>query len=90
MSMTAYLAVFSSGLLAGMIILVIARKMSSGDSLDLLGALRRFLLKLNIAVKSEPEPDERHGENSALPLKEVDPREQNGTAGGSGRTTEPG
>lgn len=47
MSITAYLIVFTSGLFAGMLILAIARKINSGESIDIVGALRKLFARLH-------------------------------------------
>lgn len=72
MTISAYLLVFGSGLIAGMIILALARRINSGENLDLIGTLRRFLA----AIRREPEAIENADEEmSRQPA--IDPREQN-------------
>ena len=76
MSITTYLSVFGSGLAAGMLILFIARKIASGESLDIIGAVRRLFSLL--AGNFRREPAEIGGaEEGAVLSRPVDPREQN-------------
>ncbi|MEI7815617.1 MAG: GGDEF domain-containing protein [Desulfuromonadales bacterium] len=77
MSIISFFLVFCSGLLAGILILVIAQKVSSGEDADVMGAIRRLFSSLtsviglttveNIAVEGE----------KTVQYHEVDPREQN-------------
>jgi diguanylate cyclase len=77
MSITTYLAVFGSGLVAGMLILFIAYKASSGESFDLFGGIRRLLSLVAGIVRRPSDADEKPEENTAVQPLPVDPREQN-------------
>ena len=77
MSITTYLSVFGSGLAAGMLILFIARKIESGGSIDIIGALRRLFQLLAGKFRREPEEDGKPEEGGDAPCRPVDPREQN-------------
>lgn len=77
MSITAYSIVFGTGLIAGMIILFIARKIHSGENLDIIGSLGRLFLLLTGAIRGSSEVNGKPEEaRSDLPHV-VDPREQN-------------
>lgn len=76
MDISTYLAVFGSGLAAGMLILFIARKIHSGESIDFIGALGRLFALMVAAVRRTPDSaavPEANGKQTAA----VDPREQN-------------
>ena len=76
MSITTYLCVFGSGLAAGMLILFVARKIESGESLDFIGALRGLFSKLAVKLRRSEENGEQE-EGESAPPPPVDPREQN-------------
>ena len=77
MSITTYLLVFGSGLMAGMLILFIANKLSQGEGLDFIEGLRRLFSALARVVHRGPDEDERPGEGKDDSPHQVDPREQN-------------
>lgn len=74
MDITTYLTVFGSGLIAGMLILFIARRIHAGENIDIVGALGRLFVLIAAAFRRTPERDDVPGENSGHPA--VDPREQ--------------
>lgn len=76
MSITTYFLVFGSGLLAGMMILFIAQKISSGEHLDI-GGMIRGLFSLVGKLRRPSEADEELEECETEPQRVVDPREQN-------------
>lgn len=76
MSITTYLIVFGSGLLAGMLILYISHKAASGGSFDLFGGIGRLFSMVAGAVRRTPEADETAEETTVDLLPPVDPREQ--------------
>jgi diguanylate cyclase len=76
-SITTYLLVFGSGLVAGMLILFIALKISSGESFDFTGLLKGFFFRLKGSLRRSPEETEAPEESSAAVPLPVDPREQN-------------
>lgn len=76
MNLTTYLTVFGSGLIAGMLILFIARRIHSGENIDVIGALGRLFALMVAAVRRTPDSAEAPEQNSEQPA-EVDPREQN-------------
>jgi diguanylate cyclase len=76
-SITAYLLVFGSGLIAGMMILAIAQKISSGDKIDFIGTIRRSLSLLAGTFHMSSEVNETFEDNENDPPPAVDPREQN-------------
>ncbi len=79
MSISTYLLVFGSGLIAGMMILYVAQKISSGESFDIIGSIRQlFSLAARICSKRsgvEGRPEEE-GDETADQLHAVDQREQ--------------
>lgn len=77
MSIAAYLLVFGSGVMTGMMIFFIARKINSGENIDIVGALRRLFSPMAGVFSKSPEADGKPGDNGAAQLHEVDPREQN-------------
>ncbi len=78
MSITTYLSVFASGLAAGMLILFLAQKIASGESLDIVGGVRRLFSHLAGKLRREPEENgAADEEGESVPLRPVDPREQN-------------
>ncbi|MDD2367517.1 MAG: GGDEF domain-containing protein [Desulfuromonadaceae bacterium] len=77
MSITAYLIVFGSGLLAGMLILAIAQKISSGESLDFFSGFSKLFSIISRSVRKVPENQSDDEERVAEPQRGVDPREQN-------------
>ena len=77
MSITTYFQVFGSGLVAGMLILVIARKISSGEEIDIVGAIRRMFSLLPGSFRRPSEKTESREESETAPPHPVDPREQN-------------
>ena len=76
MSITTYLVVFGSGLIAGMLVIILANKLSSGDSFDLFGAIGRLLSSLTGSSRKKPEADKVQEGNKVELLPPVDPREQ--------------
>jgi diguanylate cyclase len=76
MSITTYLCVFGSGLAAGMLILFVARKIESGESLNVIGALRGMFSKLAKKIRRPAKEDVESQEDSVVPPRPVDPREQ--------------
>jgi diguanylate cyclase len=70
MSISAYLTVFGAGLISGMVILALARKVHSGESIDIIGAIRRIFSR-------SPELNGKPEENITDLPHAVDPREQN-------------
>lgn len=76
MSITLYLTVFGSGLIAGMFILFIAHKASTGGSFDLFGGIGRLFSIVAQVVRRAPDGDEKLEENSTDKPHVVDPREQ--------------
>ena len=76
LSISTYLIVFGSGLIAGMLILFITNKAVSGENFDLFGGIGRLFSTLFGADRSKSEADEtQEGYKSDL-LIPVDPREQ--------------
>lgn len=77
MTVTAYLFVFGSGLMAGMLILFFARKVYSGEGIDIVGSLGRLFLPLVGAARGVSHAiGNLTGGKGDLPYV-VDPREQN-------------
>lgn len=76
MSITTYLLVFGSGLIAGMIIVLIARKINSGENIDVVGAIRRSFSLVAGGLRRSPDTGVTSGESRDDLLHEVDPREQ--------------
>lgn len=76
MSITTYLLVFGSGLMAGMLILFVAYKLSSGEGLDIIGMLKRMFSLVAGVVRRAPDAAERPEEKKSDPPHVVDPREQ--------------
>src|SRR6185369_8298783 len=60
-----------------MMVLVIARKISSGEKIDIVGAIRRLFSQPAGALRSSPEVNGNPGESDSELLHPVDPREQN-------------
>lgn len=77
MSISTYLIVFGSGLIAGMIILAIAHQVQSGGGFDLTGALRSFFSLLAGSFRAKPEESIKPGQSKDESVHTVDPREQN-------------
>lgn len=77
MNITTYLCVFGSGLAAGMLILFVAQKIASGESLDIFGALRGLFSQIAEKLRRSPDEDEEQEEGGSTPPGPVDPREQN-------------
>jgi diguanylate cyclase len=77
MSITAYLLVFGSGLLAGMLILIVAQKISSGESLDFIGAVKRLFSRIPVFSRGQSEVNGEPAEYESDLNFPVDPREQN-------------
>lgn len=77
MTITSFLIVFGSGLIAGMITLVIAKKISSGENIDMFGGFGRlFSLMSGIMLRPlEAEGELEEGMNHSRHA--VDSREQN-------------
>lgn len=76
MTVTTYLVVFGSGLLAGILIVVMAGKISSGRGLGVSGALNR-LLRLFIGSGNGTELQNEESATAAeAPESSIDPREQ--------------
>lgn len=75
MSITTYMTVFGAGLIAGMIILFVARKIYSGENLDIIGALGRLFSLMVAAVRKSPD-EAAIPESSGDKAQSVDPREQ--------------
>lgn len=76
MSISEYLIVFGAGLVAGMIIVFIALKINSGESIGFVAALRR-VISLLPGVFHKPSASVNPGEDISEALQAVDPREQN-------------
>ena len=72
MSITAYLLVFGSGLMAGMLILFVVEKINSGGDFNLFGGIGRLFSSL----RRSPGTIEKSEEVAANPPQAVDPREQ--------------
>jgi diguanylate cyclase len=78
MNITTYLIVFGSGLIAGMLILFVAHKVSAGESSDLFGGIGRlFSLVASVVVRRSPVIEGAAKESPASEPPPVDPREQN-------------
>ena len=77
MSITTYLLVFGSGLLAGMMVLFVALKINSGDNLDILGVIKRAFSRLPGAFRRTAEATVEPEEIAPAPQPPIDPREQN-------------
>jgi len=77
MSITMYLSVFVSGLIAGMFILFIAQKVSAGEEFNFVLELRRLFSRLRGTLHHQPNSEPAHQEPSETPATVVDPREQN-------------
>jgi len=75
-SITTYMTVFGAGLIAGMIILFVARKIYSGESVDIIGALGRLFTLAVAALRRTPAAAETP-EGGNHQVQPVDPREQN-------------
>lgn len=76
MSIASYLFVFGSGLAAGMMILFVAHKIVAGESLDVIGTIRRLFSRVAGKLRRAPEEDEMPEEGGHVPTRPVDPREQ--------------
>lgn len=76
MSITTYLCVFCSGLAAGMLILFVAQKIAAGESLDIIGTIRRLFSRLAGKLRRTPDEDGVPEEDGSVPPRPVDPREQ--------------
>lgn len=76
MSITAYLLVFGSGLIAGMMILFVVGKINSGEEFNLFGGVGRLFSLLPKILRRSPEVSEEADESAANPPQPVDPREQ--------------
>ncbi len=76
MSITTYLVVFGSGLIVGILIILFANKVSSGDSFDLFREIGRLLSKLTGAHRRTPQVHKVQVENKEDLLPQVDEREQ--------------
>ena len=72
MSITTYLLVFGSGLIAGMLILFVAGKINSGGDFNLFGGIGRLFSILRRSPETTEEPESI----SDNPPHVVDPREQ--------------
>ncbi|MFA7403920.1 MAG: GGDEF domain-containing protein [Pelobacteraceae bacterium] len=77
MTISTYLLVFCSGMITGMIILFLARKIHSGENIDIIGALGRLFTLAVRAVRGTADANGVQGEGKAGPPHAVDPREQN-------------
>ena len=78
MSITTYLLVFGSGLLAGMMVLFVALKINSGDNLDILGVIKRAFSKLPGAFRRTAEVTVEPEEIAPAPQPPIDPPDQPG------------
>lgn len=76
MSITTYILVFGSGLIAGMLILAIARKVNSGGSIDVVGAIGRLFSLMGSAFRGVPKEDGKPEQRPSDQPLTVDPREQ--------------
>ncbi len=77
MNISTFITVFGSGLVAGMIVLVIARKFSSGEDLDIFSGLKRLFSAISLSARQEANGKAEHeGAGVAQPAT-IDPREQN-------------
>ena len=76
MNITTFLITFGSGLIAGMITLAIARKISSGETIDLVGGIARMFSATLGAVRRLKEGGGGHEDSSATVHPPADPREQ--------------
>lgn len=76
MSVTTYLIVFGSGLIAGMLILAIVRKINSGEDIDFFGTIVRLFSFISGSFRRKPEVDESVDQRRADAPEAVDPREQ--------------
>jgi diguanylate cyclase len=76
-SITTYLLVFGSGLMAGMLILFFALKIQSGENIDFIGSLGRLFSPLVVAVRGASHVIGRLKGGESDPSYVVDPREQN-------------
>ncbi len=77
MSITTYFQVFGSGLVAGMLILAIARKINSGEEIDIIGAFRKVFSLLSGTFRRSSAKNEKPEEAGDVLPHVVDPREQN-------------
>ena len=77
MSITMYLCVFVSGLIAGMFILFIALKVSAGEEFNFVLEIGRLFSRLRGSLHHQPNSEPAHQEPSETPATVVDPREQN-------------
>ena len=77
MGITEYLLVFGSGLIAGMLIIVIAGKLSSGEGLDLFGSIRHLFSRLKNVYQRASDDGGISEEPVTAQPEPVDPREQN-------------
>jgi len=74
-SITAYLLVFGSGLIAGMMILFVVGKINSGEEFNLLSGVGRLFSMLPRVLRRSSETDEEMDECETI-QPPVDPREQ--------------
>jgi diguanylate cyclase len=75
-SISAYFLVFGSGLIAGILILYFAQKISSGESLNFFGMIRGLFSRV-VALRRSREESGSAEEMEAELIRVVDPREQN-------------
>lgn len=77
MDLTTYFMVFGSGLIAGMMILYLANKVSSGENIDIVGMLRTLFSLLPGFSRRSAAENEKDDKDVIKPPHAVDPREQN-------------
>ena len=77
MSITAYFLVFGFGLISGMVILFVSRKIISGENIDISGTVKRLFSLLAGSHRESPEEISKPEKNKIVPAHVVDPREQN-------------
>ena len=76
-TITSFIAVFGTGLFAGMITLAVARRINSGETLALFGGFGQLFSLMARALRRPAETEEEeHEESRSNPLHPVDPREQ--------------
>lgn len=75
MDITTFLIMFGSGLITGMVTLVIAQKIASGSGVSLFGVGRLFSLLAGV-IRRQPEGEDAVAEETAAPHPVADPREQ--------------
>ncbi|HXE96090.1 MAG TPA: GGDEF domain-containing protein [Dongiaceae bacterium] len=76
MTITSFIAVFGSGLIAGMITLAIAGKIGSGEGINMFGGFGRLISKISGVIRRPQQPDGEYEESGDDPMNAVDPREQ--------------